>query len=138
MNSARKERFKGCALTYYEGSNRNRGGKSRKPITALLACSASGKRAPQIFTVSGEHFTQSWSEPLTDEQCKYDISFQWLTVGNWFPKDADSLMRENGSMEKRLIKTVIQHIRAYVRKFLSDPKTYCLILDGHQSRERLD
>ena len=42
---------------------------------------------------------------------------------------------ENGSLEKRLIKFVIEHVNRYVRKFFLAEDAYCLTLDGHSSRE---
>lgn len=41
---------------------------------------------------------------------------------------------ENGSMEIRLIKHVIEHVNKFVRKYVCPEQKYCLTLDGHSSR----
>lgn len=124
--------------SHHGGSRAQRGTKSNKHVTALVAVSASGRRAPPLFIVSGKRIMESWFEPLDAFQVGDCKQLQWLSVPNWFPQDAVILMSENGSMEQSLMKLVIEHVNRFVRKFVPAEKSYCLTLDGHSSRGGID
>lgn len=59
----------------------------------------------------------SWFKPLSSEELRTkDSCLNWLTKKDWFPQDYVVITSENGSMEKRLIKFVVEHINKFVRR----------------------
>lgn len=128
-----------CPSGSIQGRSRaQRGRKSSRHDSALVPISASGRRAPPMFVVSGKRMMKSWFEPLEKSQVGDRKELQWLAAPRWFPDDAVILMSDNGSMEQRLMKLVIQHVNRFVRQFVPTEKAYSLTLDGHSSRGGID
>ena len=134
----KKRKVFSSSKSHHGGTKSQRGGKQSKHITAVVAVSASGRKTPPIFIVAGKNIMSSWFQPLSVEQIMGDTRLQWLTADDWFPRDAVVLMTENGSIEKRIIKYIIQHINKHVRKILPEEDRYCLTLDGHTSRKGVE
>lgn len=133
-----RQKVFGSSDTHHGGSRANNGGKCGKHITAVLAVSASGRKVPPVFIISGKNVMKNWFHGLSHQQIGGDPRLLWLTTNSWCPRDALILMSENGSMEKRLIPFVIDHINRYVRQFVPQSESYCLTLDGHKSRNGTD
>lgn len=111
----------------------NCSGKS-KHVTSIVAVSAGGKIAPPFIVIEGRNVMKSWFEPMSYERIRMNPDFFWLSSVTWFPQNDVVVMSDNGSMEMRLIKLLIQHVNKFVRKFIPDDLAYCLTLDGHSSR----
>ena len=126
----------GAADTHHGGYTACHASKMSKQITAIIAVSASGLKAPPFFVVAGKNVMSSWLEPLPKDEIVEEIrALAWLKNAKWWPDGAVVMTSENGSMEKRLIKFVIEHGNRYVRKFVLAEDAYCLTLDDHSSRE---
>lgn len=131
----RKKKVFGASDTHHGRAVAQVNVRGGKHVTALVPISASGRRAPPVFIVTGKNIMSNWFHPLAAQQSGVDEHQLWLTQKNWFPDDALFLMTESGSMEKRIIKLVIEHINKFVRQCLLPNLAYCLTLDGHKSRE---
>jgi len=132
----KKTKVFGAADTHHGGFAACHASKMNKHINAIIAVSASGLKAPPFFIVAGKNVMSSWLEPLKKDDIVEEMpSIAWLTNAKWWPDGAVVMTSENGSMEKRLIKFVVEHIDRFVRKFVLAEEEYCLTLDGHSSRE---
>ena len=58
-----------------------------------------------------------------------------LSADHWYHEGTVIMTADKGSMEKRLISHVIEHIDRCMRKEVPAELPYCLTLDGHSSRE---
>ena len=76
-----------------------------------------------------------WKKPLHREELRFSEGLEWLLSEQWFPNDGIIMTSKNGSMEKRLIAFVIEHINSFVPLWVSKDKHYLLTLDGQSSRE---
>ena len=136
-DTGRKIKVFGSSSTHHGGS-RAQHGRAGRHVTAVMCCSASGKICPPTFIISGVNIMRSWFEPLSCEQIQGNNSLKWLCRRDWFPREALVLTSKNGSMEKHLLRIVIEHVNSYVRKFIPDHEAYCLLIDGHSSRVGLE
>eukprot|EP00171_Calliarthron_tuberculosum_P003170 IDg3170t1 len=105
----KKVKVFGSSGTHHGGSRAQKGGKANKHVTAVVAVSASGRKAPPFFIVSGKNVMESWLDPLEKHQ-----------VG--------SERRYSGSARPTGLSGT----------FCPADKAYCLTLDGHSSRSGLD
>lgn len=134
----RKIKVFSSSRSHHGGRRAQRGGKSSRHVTALVAVSASGRKTPPLFIVSGKRIMDSWFEPLKKFQVGNCKQLQWLAAPKWFPEDSVILMSKKGSMEKDLIRHAVGHLNKFVRQVVPQEKPYCLTLDGHSSRGGID
>ena len=109
-----------------------------KHITCVVAVSASGKKAPPFFIVSGKNVMSNWVEPLPSIYKNSGEICRKFEQENWFPKDGVIKCTEKGSMEMSIMPAFIKHLNAYVRSFLPNDVSYLLSLDGHGSRNGVE
>lgn len=106
-----------------------------KHITAAVAVSASGRKAPPFFIVAGQRVMSNWISPLGNmEEEKgghsyYSICDKYYHEG-WFPKDGIIKMSENGSMQIEILPALMKHIDKAVRAVVSPGTSYLLTRDG--------
>lgn len=84
--------------------------ESSRHITAVVAISASGRRAPPSFIISEKNIMLNWFLPLMSEQARGDTALQWISQEDWFPKDGVVVVSGNGNAQMRLITLLVQHI----------------------------
>lgn len=112
---------------------------SGKHLTAVVVASASGRKLPPFFVFAGKNVMSNWFDPLRgDQYCDESGNPHWFATGGWFPADAALFPTENGSMEKRVIPFVVDHVHRHVRKVLGPTVKFVLSLDGHSSRNGYD
>ena len=113
-----------------------RGRKSRggPHVTAILAVSAAGRKAPPFFLVAGKHTRTTWTDPLDQEKFKENGAPDRYARLGWFPKDAALFTSANGSMEMSHMHLLVEHVNRYFRKFVPLPDPLLILLDGHSSR----
>ena len=77
-----------------------------------------------------------WLAPLNSVEIIHDsLETSRLCTEKWWEDGTVIMTSDKGSMEKRLISFLIQHVNRCVRKEVPPNLTYCMTLDGHSSRE---
>ena len=94
------------ARSHHEGSCPVRSSSGLgKHMTAIIAASASGRKAPPFLFVAGKLAMRHWIEQLVvfNRTNLIDINLEHLGVQNWFPSEGVIWCSENGSTEQQNI-----------------------------------
>lgn len=98
----------------------------------MAAC---GNIAPFLIA-SGKEVLTFCLKPLDDDAFTDTNGVRhWLCNRNWFSVGTDYLVTKNGSVDKKVIVKVVQHINQHARKTVSPHEHILLLVDGHSSRQ---
>ena len=102
----------------------------------VVTVSASGRKVPPFFIVEGKNVMSGWSSPLKPMEIRFHSPATIrLSAEKWHQGETVIMTAEHGSMEKRLIPHVIEHVERCVGKEITAELPYCMTLDGHSSGE---
>ena len=110
--------------------------RTNKHITLVVAISASGRKVLPFFIVEGKIIMSGWQAPLIPVEIMHHSHETIGVCTNQCWEDGTVIMTsDKGSMEKRLIYFVIEHVDRDFRKEVPPDLPYCMTLDEHSSWE---
>lgn len=87
-------------------------GKHLKAGIAVAACHIATVAIQRLFSWLHQRIVMpSWLKPLdSDDFTSTNAVVHWLCKNKWFPKEAELFVTKHGSVDKKLIIKVMQHI----------------------------
>lgn len=108
-------------------------------VTAVVAVSATGHKAPPFFILQGKRVMSNWlSHQDADVYQDLPPSLSSLLKKEWFPGKGVIVCTENGSMTMDIMPHFVTHLKIFVRTIVPPSVSYCVTIDGHSFRKGVD
>lgn len=135
-----KTKVFGASSTDHGGCiSQSTGSGEGRHVTAVIAVSASGHKAPPFFIVQGKNVMRNWFLPLNSEvYTSFPLEMSSLLTESWFPSKGVVVCSENGSMTMDFMPLFVEHVNNFDRTIVPSEVSYCVTIDGHSSRKGVD